>query len=248
MHDSWHEFIAAIHTNNLPGYEIFTQDSYLLSLLERAEKLNVKMAEHDHHTFPSAESAIFYGIGTAFEVSAHLMNLLGDKFNPQMITILSKTRKVDTLSGDLNRSIGEDNPAEDDYAAIDLNHSTGLNLEILRRFGLGEELVGCPAAVAASKDCMAFLKRILPEFGISDPEIKGTMLKEFVIFLSKIYKSEFRDWYDELSAEQREDWIKEENRRLLEGEMLSTLLQRSQEEGYRTGEESCPYPRRGKEG
>jgi hypothetical protein len=235
---SWYQFVRAIKENSLPGYEVFTQDQYVKDLFQRAELLGEQLRQNDPRRPTSAEFVIQAGFHTGIEITSHLAMLFDRLFEPTMVSILSKVNleNVNELQGSVGLS-QEESPT---YEAIDLASTTKLNLAVLRGLGLGDA-VGCPAGLATSTETVAFLKRVLPQVGINDPEIKGTMLKEFATFISEIYRKQFKDWFDTLTEAQRELWIDEGEKALAEGQVLKSLERQSTEGGLLSSPTSCPY-------
>lgn len=183
------------------------------------------------------------GIHTGAQIGSHLATVFGDKFTPITVLIASKVRLNDV--GKMHKSIGL--YGYGDVTALSTVNS-GINPEAPRglwpgffeQLGFGDTL-GCPAAMRATPECIGFLKIILPQFGIPDPEIRKTMLEEFALLVDGICQTELRDWYDGLTQEQRRELIQSNDRHILEGHFLQWQAPRKKEGHGGNPENSCPY-------
>lgn len=245
---SWRQFIDEMSQKRLLGYEAITRDPYVLGLVMNAERLGSSVSKVILEKGYSIQGIVTAGLYTGTEVTSHLASLFGSEAysckSPSVApvaTLLSSKVNLDNIDR-MRKSVGildlldRINQKPIQYGGIDPQSSTGLKQDILKAFGLGDTL-GCPAGMRPSIECISFLKRTLPKFGVKEPKISTTMLEEFATFTCAIYEREILVWYNELSEQEKEELVHIKNRYLIEGKTLREQHLPS----FETERGSCPY-------
>ncbi len=238
LHTSWKQFLN-IPNHQLPAeYDAITKNPYLLSLLDRASTVGsfISTVDRDSGTF-SLQDIVERGITTGVDASNQLASIFGEAFTPLTALVISKVRirNTRTILEGIGVALNTGSPST--HELLDPDSKTKLVMKELRELGYGDTL-GCPASKRPSAECMAFLQKVLPAYGVKETKLEGTMLDEFAIYTAASYKKDIKDWYDRLSDEQRLEWIDSYTRARIEGKVSQSL-----EEGG-TEAARCPWHRK----
>jgi len=237
MKDSWIDFLKGLtlvqpenkRKFNVPESCKRFMHPYVYDLVVHAQELGEKYSKFETGHEYRVQTGVVAGIDTGVRVTTQLSAIFGEDFNPLDPVRISKVslEKVGYATGGIGRHT-EDVPATSYYM---LHPEQRLNTDMLRQLDYGKA-EGCPAGLPSSAQTKKFLRE---ECGI---EVKGTMLEDFARVLHTEFNQSVRSWVENLHPRQRQDYLRQEERRLLEGKVWAPI---------KTGEvdfgQGCPFSR-----